>query len=370
MSSMSRAKSGHIPALDGIRGVAVLLVFLSHTSEKPLVPGGFGVTVFFFLSGYLITTLLRKEAETTGTISMSSFYVRRAFRILPPMYLTLAAAWAIARFGHLPTRGNGLGLLSATFYFFNYADLTHLHALVPTGMNLLWSLMVEEHFYLIFPWVYAAFLRKGLKKADQVRLLLASCGVALLWRCILVFGFHTPVDIFPRWTYSASDARFDAIMFGCILAIASNPFFDDPSPFLKRWKGYFAVGGLATIVLSLIIREPHYRETLRYSAQSIALYPIFYFCISTPSARSVSWLNLMPVRWLGWISYSAYLIQSSLIILGWKLFPEHHLAVGFAAAALTILYATGVRFAVEEPLRKFRNTLERNSRSRKLIQVT
>ena len=170
-------KRDHIPALDGIRAVAVLLVFLSHTSEQPLIPGGLGVTIFFFLSGYLITTLLRREAASKGFISMSDFYLRRAFRILPPMYLTLAIAWAITRFGHLPTQGNALGLFATTFYFYNYADLLHLHALVPSGMNLLWSLMVEEHFYLVFPWVVRSLYPEGHRAVAAGKNL--ACGMRL-----------------------------------------------------------------------------------------------------------------------------------------------------------------------------------------------
>ena len=81
---------GRVPALDGLRALAVLLVILSHAvSEK--IPGGLGVTIFFFLSGYLITTLLRLEAGGAGRISLANFYRKRTLRIFPPMFLTIAA---------------------------------------------------------------------------------------------------------------------------------------------------------------------------------------------------------------------------------------------------------------------------------------
>src|ERR1051326_8050510 len=93
MSSTARASNSlQIPSLDGIRALAVLLVFAAHAGLNERVPGNFGVTVFFFLSGYLITTLLRLEWERTGGISLKAFYLRRVLRILPPMYLVLAAA--------------------------------------------------------------------------------------------------------------------------------------------------------------------------------------------------------------------------------------------------------------------------------------
>ena len=94
------AKSGkfHIPSLDGIRAIAVLIVFLSHVG-LPYIPGGFGVTIFFFLSGYLITTLLRREYERSNRIDFKKFYMRRVLRILPPFYvvlfLAIGASWLV-----------------------------------------------------------------------------------------------------------------------------------------------------------------------------------------------------------------------------------------------------------------------------------
>ena len=82
---------------------------------------------------------------------MRMFYMRRAFRILPPMYVTLALAYGLGAFGLLRESGNLFGLVAASFYFYNYTDLLHLPAVLPTGTGVLWSLMVEEHFYLVFP---------------------------------------------------------------------------------------------------------------------------------------------------------------------------------------------------------------------------
>jgi peptidoglycan/LPS O-acetylase OafA/YrhL len=89
----------YLPCLDGIRGLAFLLVFVAHAGLGRLLPGGLGVTIFFFLSGYLITTLLRLEIEDTGTISLRNFYVRRALRILPPMYVTLCIVALLGLYG-------------------------------------------------------------------------------------------------------------------------------------------------------------------------------------------------------------------------------------------------------------------------------
>ncbi|MBX9895794.1 MAG: acyltransferase [Nitrosomonas sp.] len=89
---MKDTKSNYyIPSLDGMRAVAAMLVFVSHAGWPHLIPGGFGVTIFFFLSGYLITTLLRREYESTGSISFKNFFLRRAYRIFPPLYIVLGS---------------------------------------------------------------------------------------------------------------------------------------------------------------------------------------------------------------------------------------------------------------------------------------
>src|SRR5205823_2329618 len=85
----------YIPSLDGIRAAAVMLVFVAHAGLNERVPGSFGVTAFFFLSGFLITTLLRMEFDRTGGVSLSAFYLRRSLRIFPPAYLVLFLATAL-----------------------------------------------------------------------------------------------------------------------------------------------------------------------------------------------------------------------------------------------------------------------------------
>ena len=89
---MTVSSARHIPSLDGIRAISFLLVFASHCGLDYLVPGGFGVTIFFFLSGFLITTLMRSEFDKNGFVSLRHFWLRRALQILPPFYLVLGGA--------------------------------------------------------------------------------------------------------------------------------------------------------------------------------------------------------------------------------------------------------------------------------------
>src|SRR6187431_2198154 len=91
----------YIPSLDGLRALSILIVFLSHAGLSHVIPGPFGVAIFFFLSGYLITTLMRQERERTGSVNLWHFYLRRTLRIFPPLYLILAFTWLLVATGLL-----------------------------------------------------------------------------------------------------------------------------------------------------------------------------------------------------------------------------------------------------------------------------
>jgi peptidoglycan/LPS O-acetylase OafA/YrhL len=360
LTGKAPAKELYIPSLDGIRALAFLMVFVAHAGLYNLIPGGFGVTVFFFLSGYLITTLLRAEMERTDTISLKGFYLRRVFRILPPMYITLAIAYAIGTTGLLPLRGNLYGFVSVSAYFYNYADLLHKNVVLPSGTGVLWSLVVEEHFYLIFPFLYLFFIHRKFSVKRQVNILLVYCVAALIWRVALVYVFHTSTvsTTYPRWTYSGSEARFDAILFGCILAIRNNYSLGDLSPRLHRHKGLFAAMGLAVILVSFLVREPHFRETLRYTLQSVALYPIFYYCVASSSAWQVRWLSWMPLRYLGWISYSMYLSHYIFLEISTGLYPTHPVLDSVASFCLALIYSWLMRIWIELPSKHWRSSVQ------------
>ena len=162
--------AGRIPSLDGLRAVSILIVFLAHTGMRGIVPGFFGVTVFFFLSGYLITTLLRIEFEGTGDIGLRSFYVRRAFRIWPLFYLVLIVATLLTALGaYGPPPPLDAGLIFMQFaHLANYAITEHgWYIGRAQGTWVYWSLAVEEHFYLALPVVYLAMLKAGLRPRRQ-----------------------------------------------------------------------------------------------------------------------------------------------------------------------------------------------------------
>ena len=141
----------YIPSLDGIRGLAVLLVFVAHCNLAHVVPGGFGVTVFFFLSGYLITSLLRDEYERTSRIALGRFWVRRALRILPPMYIVLGLSIAAGAAGLVSADIRLQAVVAQMLHLTNYYSIHLGEVHFPPGTGIFWSLAVEEHFYLLYP---------------------------------------------------------------------------------------------------------------------------------------------------------------------------------------------------------------------------
>src|SRR5882672_4650571 len=112
-----------IPSLNGIRAISVLLVVLAHSGFGTIIPGGLGVTVFFFLSGYLITTLMLAESERLGNIAILNFYARRVFRLAPPLLITLAIAYGLTYSGLLQGQITLAGLMAQLLYFANYFSI-------------------------------------------------------------------------------------------------------------------------------------------------------------------------------------------------------------------------------------------------------
>lgn len=346
-----------IPSLDGIRAVSILIVFAAHIGYEDVVPGGFGVTIFFFLSGYLITTLLRREVGRTGDVDVVAFYKRRAWRILPPMYLCLAVATIFGLLGVTATDPSARAVLFQALHLTNFMLVLDPGAGVPDGTFAYWSLAIEEHFYLVYPFV-AMFLLRRFEPATQAKVLLGLCGMVLLWRYVLVVGFDANAANNFR-TYLATDTRIDAIAFGCVLGLWHNPALDPPR--LLRPVARFAVLGVAlgVILLSLALRGEVFRETLRYTMQSAALAPIFYLAIAHHRNWPFSWLAWRPLKFLGLLSYVFYLMHQVFIFAF-----EHHTSwgrwpVAGASFVVTIAFAWVVHEVMEKPIAKIRHRLSR-----------
>ena len=353
--------TSYIPGLDGIRAIAFLLVFWAHAlpGVSYYIPATLGVTIFFFLSGYLITTLLRREFMATGNIALRDFYLRRALRIFVPLYVVYALAAAFAHFVQHESMGNVRGLFAMLFYYYNYAMALDVKAWVPLGMNVIWSLSVEEHFYILFPLLYLALVRSRIAKRTQTQLLILFCALELLWRFVIVASGHDQ----HLWTYYATDARLDSILWGSLLALTNNPVFsranggEDRSILPSRHAMACFVGALILLVATLVPRSLVYRESLRYTVQAIALYAVFSFVIPNIQHWSVAWLEWKPLRYIGWISYVLYLCHDFILSAITRIWPDRFLLTGPLAFALSITFATLIRYALELPLQRLRARL-------------
>ena len=138
--SKATVTDGVIPSLDGLRAISISIVLVSHAGYGSVVPGGLGVTIFFFLSGYLITTLLMDERERSGRIDIGKFYLRRAFRLFPPLLVSLVIAYSLVILGLLDGRISWAGVLAQLLYFANYYSLFFDPGnTTAAGTGILWS---------------------------------------------------------------------------------------------------------------------------------------------------------------------------------------------------------------------------------------
>lgn len=341
--------SFHLPSLDGIRAASIAVVFVAHAGWGDKIPGGLGVTVFFFLSGFLITSLLRREFARSATINIPHFYIRRAFRILPPFYLALGLAGALAAMGMLPGSVSTKGMALLALHFGNYAQIFWPEAAIPQGSGVYWSLAVEEHYYLTFPFLALYLVKRNRRTAFLV---LGSIALsALVWRILLVNGGAPAI----RTNYG-SDTRVDSILWGAILAFCMNPRLDPVPAIAERARGPLVASGFLLLLFSLIYRNESFRETYRYTIQGIALLPLFYFAVKDPGFWPFAWLNGRFMRYVGGLSYTLYLVHHVIIYAVHQAAPGLHLSMQ-ALLSLTIslgLAAVSYEY-MEKPLAKLRH---------------
>jgi peptidoglycan/LPS O-acetylase OafA/YrhL len=343
-----------MPSLDGIRAVSFMLVFFSHAGLGDLVPGGIGVTIFFFLSGFLITTLMRAEFDKNSAVNFGHFYLRRAFRIWPPFYIVLGVTSLATLLFDPPGTLSGAALTAQLLHVTNYWNIYHGEMGEPPGTGVYWSLAVEEHFYLLFPLFYVAMRSKRLSALTQVRIFWGLCALVLLWRCVLVLAFHVSTNR----TYMATDTRFDSILFGCALAVWNNPVLDVPTMNERRWKYVIVPAALLALLGCLLYRAPAFRETVRYSLQGIALTFIFIAAIRYSTWLPFRWLNWRPVAYVGVLSYSLYLMHFAVLFAVMRNLPAAGPWVqGVLAIAVSVLLAWMMYEVVEKPAARWRKRL-------------
>lgn len=306
-------KFDHAPQLDGLRALAVSIVFFAHVGFRNFVPGGFGVTLFFFLSGYLITSLLLVEFNNDNSVSIKNFYLRRFYRILPPLYLSMLFALILSYFNGSYQDLKWQAILSQVFMLSNYIFFSD-----GASLNIpLWSLAVEEHYYLIYPFIFT-FCIKNISKSSIAFLFICACILSLVFR--LYYSLMTDLSVY---IYFWSHTRFDSILYGCILALWRNPLLDQ-EPW--RPRGSVVIVAVLVLIACLVIRNNVFRDTVRYSFQGMSLLIIFNYVLSHNNIIT-NFLSSRILSRVGLYSYCLYLLHLPIIRALEKYFPTIHVAV-------------------------------------------
>lgn len=347
---MSTYNHAVIPSLDGIRAVSISLVFFAHAGVSSILPGGFGVTIFFFLSGFLITALFYRELEDSEEIDLRAFYLRRLLRLSPPLLITLSLVYGLVSVGVLEGVVRPEVILSQVLYYYNYYSIFSAEATEGAlGLNVLWSLSVEEHFYLVFPFVFVFFSKSRRTLFAIVFILIFVTA----WRIFRVsYLGATDYEI-----YVSTDTRFDSIMYGALLSVLvferkDRPVFSHDAVIMWTYI-FFAI---TVLLFSFLFRDPFFRSTLRYSVQGMALMPLFYYSVTFPRAWIFRPLNWKFMRIIGFYSYTIYLIHTVVLgnLHGLEIMPENIVLFSIFSFVVCIIYAAAVYTFAERPVKKMR----------------
>lgn len=355
-------KGGYLPGLDGIRAVAVAAVVLYHL-QMPFADGGLlGVSVFFTLSGLLITSLLVKEFERSGRIALGSFWLRRARRLLPAI-LVLVPVVVIATLVTRPDRVAGVARdgMYALLYVANWATILRggdyfQRFSGPGPLDHLWSLAIEEQFYLAWPLVVAGLLvatrRVARGKGIPLAVLTAALAAASTWA---MFCAYDPSAQNNTRAYEGTDTRAAALLLGALAAVLLP---------LHRVAGraasartildLLAAAGLATIVTCIVVTDEYSSFLYRGGELLLAAATILLaFGASHPETLTGRILGSSPMRWVGARSYGIYLWHLPVVaFLPDGVLDEAPVLRGALSAALILVLAAISYHLVEDPIRR------------------
>ena len=326
----------YLPGLDGLRALAVVAVLLYH-AELTWLPGGYlGVEIFFVISGYLITALLLTEWRRLGRVDLKGFWIRRARRLLPALYLLLALTLAYAVV-FLPGEVAGLreDVIAALGYVTNwYLVLGHESYFEAIGrpslLKHLWSLAVEEQFYLLWPPVLALGLSLGAERWRQRRVLFVALSGAVASALLMVILYRPEAD--PSRIYFGTDTRATGLLMGAALAFVWTPWpqrggsaaarclrFNRRSlrSRLRRRWGWTTpllldIAGLAALLalIAFCLRLGEYQPFLYrggLASVAVATTVVIMACVHPHTRLGTHLLGQRPLRWLGVRSYGIYL---------------------------------------------------------------
>src|SRR3954454_22610087 len=355
------ATQGYLPGLDGVRAVAVLAVVAYHL-DLGWAPGGFlGVDIFFVLSGYLITGLLGAEWDRRGRLDLRRFWIRRARRLLPALAAMVAAVCAAAT---VVDRGHMLALradvAAAATYTSNWWQIAADHSYFarfspPSVLQHLWSLAVEEQFYLVWPLLLAL----GLRYLPRRSLAPTIAGAAACSAVAMAVLYDPGAD--PSRVYFGTDTHSSGLLLGAALAVSLPPermagwLAGQPRVrirgLLDAAAALFAVAVAAGIVGLHQLDPATYRGGLGLITVATAGLDAVAACPATRTARI---LGVRPLRWIGVRSYARYLWHWPVLVLSREVLGPTAAAgtpVRLGMLALVVRLAGGSWTVIENPIR-------------------
>jgi peptidoglycan/LPS O-acetylase OafA/YrhL len=357
-ATFKNSQNRYIPSFDSLRGLSAFFVLLLHGSYGFFKGGWIGVDLFFVLSGYLITSLLQKEYINRGDISLSKFYTRRALRLFPPLIVGVLMANVLWSFTILfPDANRQLATIGALFYFTNF-----LKGNVAGNLAHLWSLCVEEHFYLLWPVTLIIFFEKLSFRRQAWFLLSLIFSITAIK--IVVYNFEDLLQY--KW------------------------FRIDPNRFtFCRMEGIIMGAFLALVVGKYKVFDKHKEDALKEGLLILLLFVIFIMLLFTLSENNVYWRNggfiltnllctftvyvalrcrfhpLFSNRLLNWVgkrSYGIYVYHFPIFLVSEGLRQEHNLSNFLLVTAcrfgLSVAFAALSFKYIEQPILKVKNRFQ------------
>ncbi len=335
-----RYELGYRPALDGLRGIAILAVIAFHGWF--LDGGFFGVDLFFVLSGALITMILAREQADRGSIDLVRFYKRRAVRLVPALAFMVAVGYAwCAATGHPYRDGYAAKALIAMFYVMNvYLAFVAKNAEAGDPFVHTWSLALEEQFYLVWPAVLPRILARSRRKV--IGTLLAAMAVVALLRALEWQLGHR------RAAYLGPLERADGLIAGCIVGLLTT--WGASERLLALNRRLVVLSALVLCVAFVVARTSHAPVYLggftlvNLAAASVVLHVLHH--------RTKA-LEARPLVWIGKISYSLYVFNDAIRmavvpLLDWPWLMLVQVALTFACGIVT-------HYLIERPLLRLRD---------------
>ena len=354
--------SRYIPALDGLRALAVIAVVIYHMNATALQSGLLGVTIFFVLSGYLITGLLIREWSTTKKINLPQFWLRRVRRLFPAIVFVLLGTIVLTGVfapDMLTKLRNDIvaALLFFTNWWYIFQDVSYFEAMgAPSPVTHFWSLAIEEQFYLIWPPLLLLLFSKRVKKRHiQLGLLVAAIASA----AAMAILYSPQAD--PSRVYYGTDTRAFSLLIGAFLAFEFPPArvnghgrqgFTARDRKIALGVGSAALAG----ILVMMVAVNGYSPFLYYGGIALLSLLAGALIITLADGRSplARFFALRPLVWIGKLSYSIYLWHYPLLLLmNPRNFTGETPWFAYVGQALVILAVSAISYyVVETPLRK------------------